>query len=180
MCAHSVPWCCPRPGLEPSSLAWCHVWLHVHWSSYWLDVNLASFDFRGLLQPGPLPRPWPPSAPGEPVFWRFLAGWGSATSLTACCVLSSGEGVWSNQGCARTEGDLTYSVCHCTHLTNFAILMQVVPLQVRAGLGLRWGRGLQEQLCCVARGPACVGDPTLSAWGSHALSLGVPAASAMC
>ncbi|XP_040842800.1 adhesion G-protein coupled receptor D1 [Ochotona curzoniae] len=46
---------------------------------------------------------------------------------------SSGEGVWSNQGCARTEGDLTYSVCHCTHLTNFAILMQVVPLQLAHG-----------------------------------------------
>uniref|UniRef100_A0A5F9CH66 Adhesion G protein-coupled receptor D1 n=1 Tax=Oryctolagus cuniculus TaxID=9986 RepID=A0A5F9CH66_RABIT len=46
---------------------------------------------------------------------------------------SSGEGVWSNQGCARTAGNLTYSVCHCTHLTNFAILMQVVPLQLAHG-----------------------------------------------
>ena len=48
------------------------------------------------------------------------------------CALSSGEGVWSSQGCALTEGNLTYSVCHCTHLTNFAILMQVVPLKVSA------------------------------------------------
>lgn len=31
------------------------------------------------------------------------------------------------------EGTLSYSVCRCTHLTNFAILMQVVPLEVRAG-----------------------------------------------
>ncbi|XP_047417534.1 adhesion G-protein coupled receptor D1 isoform X2 [Sciurus carolinensis] len=46
---------------------------------------------------------------------------------------SSGEGVWSSQGCVRTEGNLTYSVCHCTHLTNFAILMQVVPLQLTRG-----------------------------------------------
>ncbi|XP_063502900.1 adhesion G-protein coupled receptor D1 isoform X8 [Pongo pygmaeus] len=42
---------------------------------------------------------------------------------------SSGEGVWSNQGCALTRGNLTYSICRCTHLTNFAILMQVVPLE---------------------------------------------------
>nr|XP_045012954.1 adhesion G-protein coupled receptor D1 [Jaculus jaculus] len=46
---------------------------------------------------------------------------------------SSGQGVWSSQGCARTEGNLTYSVCHCTHLTNFAILMQVVPLELSRG-----------------------------------------------
>lgn len=46
---------------------------------------------------------------------------------------SSGEGVWSSQGCALTEGNLTHSVCRCTHLTNFAILMQVVPLQLTRG-----------------------------------------------
>lgn len=33
------------------------------------------------------------------------------------------------------EGTLSYSVCRCTHLTNFAILMQVVPLEVRARTG---------------------------------------------
>ncbi|XP_046301935.1 adhesion G-protein coupled receptor D1 isoform X1 [Marmota monax] len=46
---------------------------------------------------------------------------------------SSGGGVWSSQGCARTEGNLSYSVCRCTHLTNFAILMQVVPLELTRG-----------------------------------------------
>ncbi|XP_064337399.1 adhesion G-protein coupled receptor D1 isoform X3 [Camelus dromedarius] len=46
---------------------------------------------------------------------------------------SSGEGVWSNQGCALTEGNLSYSTCRCTHLTNFAILMQVVPLELALG-----------------------------------------------
>ncbi|XP_078193905.1 adhesion G-protein coupled receptor D1 isoform X13 [Callithrix jacchus] len=46
---------------------------------------------------------------------------------------SSREGVWSNQGCVLTEGNLTYSVCRCTHLTNFAILMQVVPLELARG-----------------------------------------------
>uniref|UniRef100_F1RFQ8 Adhesion G-protein coupled receptor D1 n=1 Tax=Sus scrofa TaxID=9823 RepID=F1RFQ8_PIG len=46
---------------------------------------------------------------------------------------SSGEGVWSNQGCGLVEGNLSYSVCRCTHLTNFAILMQVVPLELTHG-----------------------------------------------
>ncbi|XP_057893112.1 adhesion G-protein coupled receptor D1 isoform X2 [Melospiza georgiana] len=43
---------------------------------------------------------------------------------------SNGSGVWSDEGCVRQSGDLNYSVCLCNHLTNFAILMQVVPLQL--------------------------------------------------
>lgn len=58
--------------------------------------------------------------------------WAVASTECFSCVLSSGEGVWSDQGCALIAGNLSYSVCRCTHLTNFAILMQVVPLEVRA------------------------------------------------
>lgn len=43
---------------------------------------------------------------------------------------SSTPPIWSSEGCNRTEGTLNYSICHCNHLTNFAILMQVVPLQL--------------------------------------------------
>nr|XP_019604370.1 PREDICTED: adhesion G-protein coupled receptor D1 isoform X1 [Rhinolophus sinicus] len=46
---------------------------------------------------------------------------------------SSGDGVWSTQGCVLTEGNLGYSTCRCSHLTNFAILMQVVPLELTRG-----------------------------------------------
>lgn len=46
---------------------------------------------------------------------------------------SSKEGVWSNKGCVRAHGNMTYSVCLCNHLTNFAILMQVVPLKISTG-----------------------------------------------
>ncbi|XP_060787256.1 adhesion G-protein coupled receptor D1 isoform X5 [Neoarius graeffei] len=40
------------------------------------------------------------------------------------------EGVWSNNGCLRAGGNLSYSICVCNHLTNFAILMQVVPVEL--------------------------------------------------
>ncbi|KAJ8379916.1 hypothetical protein SKAU_G00006940 [Synaphobranchus kaupii] len=43
---------------------------------------------------------------------------------------SNKEGVWSNEGCVRSGGNLSYSVCLCNHLTNFAILMQVVPVEL--------------------------------------------------
>uniref|UniRef100_A0A8C8MNS7 Adhesion G protein-coupled receptor D1 n=1 Tax=Oncorhynchus tshawytscha TaxID=74940 RepID=A0A8C8MNS7_ONCTS len=39
-------------------------------------------------------------------------------------------GVWSNEGCVRSGGNMSYSVCLCNHLTNFAILMQVVPMEL--------------------------------------------------
>lgn len=61
--------------------------------------------------------------------------WGALLILnpnTDCNVyfFSSKEGVWSNEGCMRTGGNLSYSICVCNHLTNFAILMQVVPVEV--------------------------------------------------
>ena len=62
-------------------------------------------------------------------------GWALLPTDGSSCVLSSGEGIWSNQGCALTEGTLSSSVCRCTHLTNFAILMQVAPLEVSARRG---------------------------------------------
>ncbi|KAM8960732.1 adhesion G-protein coupled receptor D1 [Pelodytes ibericus] len=43
---------------------------------------------------------------------------------------SSGAGIWSSEGCIRVGGNLNYSVCRCNHLTNFAILMQVVPVKL--------------------------------------------------
>ncbi|KAM7145055.1 adhesion G-protein coupled receptor D1 [Macrochelys suwanniensis] len=43
---------------------------------------------------------------------------------------SNGSAMWSIEGCVRDGGDLNYSVCLCNHLTNFAILMQVVPLEL--------------------------------------------------
>nr|XP_012311361.1 adhesion G-protein coupled receptor D1 isoform X2 [Aotus nancymaae] len=46
---------------------------------------------------------------------------------------SSREGVWSNQGCVLAGGNRTHSICRCTHLTNFAVLMQVVPLELARG-----------------------------------------------
>uniref|UniRef100_A0A9J7YQB0 Adhesion G protein-coupled receptor D1 n=1 Tax=Cyprinus carpio carpio TaxID=630221 RepID=A0A9J7YQB0_CYPCA len=40
------------------------------------------------------------------------------------------EGVWSSEGCVRADGNMSFSICLCNHLTNFAILMQVVPMEL--------------------------------------------------
>ncbi|XP_072019696.1 adhesion G-protein coupled receptor D1-like [Amphiura filiformis] len=36
-------------------------------------------------------------------------------------------GVWSTDGCVADSSSITSTTCHCTHLTNFAVLMQVNP-----------------------------------------------------
>lgn len=48
---------------------------------------------------------------------------------------SSRPAVWSDEGCTRLESSrhLDSSTCRCSHLTNFAILMQVVPLELTQG-----------------------------------------------
>uniref|UniRef100_A0A9J8A4Q7 Adhesion G protein-coupled receptor D1 n=1 Tax=Cyprinus carpio carpio TaxID=630221 RepID=A0A9J8A4Q7_CYPCA len=51
-------------------------------------------------------------------------------NLYVCVCFSSKEGVWSNEGCVRADGNLSFSICLCNHLTNFAILMQVVPMEL--------------------------------------------------
>ncbi|XP_069789669.1 adhesion G-protein coupled receptor D1-like [Narcine bancroftii] len=59
----------------------------------------------------------------------------SSLTFLWCAFLdfSSGKGVWSNKGCIRIRGNGSHSVCLCNHLTNFAILMQVVPLELGRG-----------------------------------------------
>ena len=50
--------------------------------------------------------------------------------------VSSTPGVWSDQGCRLHATNKSHTVCHCYHLTSFAVLMQVnenadVKLSVR-------------------------------------------------
>uniref|UniRef100_A0A7M4FLS7 Adhesion G-protein coupled receptor D1 n=1 Tax=Crocodylus porosus TaxID=8502 RepID=A0A7M4FLS7_CROPO len=65
--------------------------------------------------------------------WQYSQAVNKSNKVYLYCAFldySNGSGVWSNEGCVRESGDLNYSVCLCNHLTNFAILMQVVPLKL--------------------------------------------------
>uniref|UniRef100_UPI00358FEB7F adhesion G-protein coupled receptor D1-like n=1 Tax=Myxine glutinosa TaxID=7769 RepID=UPI00358FEB7F len=48
----------------------------------------------------------------------------------AFLIFSGGQGVWSDSGCMREQGNRSHSSCKCNHLTNFAILMQVISLEL--------------------------------------------------
>nr|XP_014354122.1 PREDICTED: adhesion G-protein coupled receptor F3-like [Latimeria chalumnae] len=57
----------------------------------------------------------------------------SVNLQTAVCVywdflLEEGKGAWNRDGCrSKTDGDIT--ICNCSHLTSFAVLMSNSPLQ---------------------------------------------------
>ena len=40
------------------------------------------------------------------------------------------DGQWSDFGCEVVDTNVTHTVCSCNHLTNFAVLMNVVGTEV--------------------------------------------------
>ena len=48
------------------------------------------------------------------------------------------SGRWDTEGCVRNDSlsNSTHTVCECTHLTNFAILLSARPLDLPAGVAL--------------------------------------------
>ncbi|XP_038619834.1 adhesion G-protein coupled receptor D1 [Tachyglossus aculeatus] len=113
----------------------------VHYKDYWMSVT--SYLISLKVEP---PPNLSPNLSGSPLITIHLTHkltarqHSQATNKSNrvflyCAFLdfSSGEGVWSNEGCVLSRGNLSYSICHCNHLTNFAILMQVVPLELSHG-----------------------------------------------
>ncbi len=51
-------------------------------------------------------------------------------------ILSAGE--WSEKGCSRNNelSNISVTVCECTHLTHFAILLSAAPQKLSAGVTL--------------------------------------------
>lgn len=100
---------------------------HMSPITQWLLQSALCMGLRNAPEGAAGPADW-----GTSGFNGFAPGV-STDHVSHVC--SSGDGVWSTQGCVLTEGNLGYSTCRCSHLTNFAILMQVVPLEVRARRG---------------------------------------------
>uniref|UniRef100_A0A3B4BL39 CD97 antigen-like n=1 Tax=Periophthalmus magnuspinnatus TaxID=409849 RepID=A0A3B4BL39_9GOBI len=47
------------------------------------------------------------------------------------CVYWSERGTWSTDGCREHKSNATYTVCRCEHLSSFAVLMALYPMEVR-------------------------------------------------
>ncbi|XP_026106446.1 CD97 antigen-like [Carassius auratus] len=67
----------------------------------------------------------------------------------SCVYWDETEGAWSGRGCKRTESNSTHTVCSCSHLSSFAVLMALYPVQDAFDLVLITQVGLALSLVCL-------------------------------
>ncbi|XP_059410943.1 adhesion G protein-coupled receptor E5-like isoform X2 [Carassius carassius] len=67
----------------------------------------------------------------------------------SCVYWDEIEGAWSGRGCERTESNSTHTVCSCSHLSSFAVLMALYPVQDSFDLVLITRVGLVLSLVCL-------------------------------
>lgn len=70
--------------------------------------------------------------------------------LKYMCAYWSERGVWATDGCSRQEAsNATHTVCRCEHLSSFAVLMALYPMEHTFGLQLVTKIGLIISLLCL-------------------------------
>ncbi|XP_016112885.1 CD97 antigen-like [Sinocyclocheilus grahami] len=67
----------------------------------------------------------------------------------SCVYWDESEGAWSGRGCERAESNSTHTVCSCSHLSSFAVLMALYPVQDAFELVLITRVGLVLSLVCL-------------------------------
>ncbi|XP_078285490.1 adhesion G protein-coupled receptor E3-like [Rhinoraja longicauda] len=66
----------------------------------------------------------------EPITLTFSNKKLGANNKRAKCVFWNSSALsWSTQGCQLVEFKVTYTVCSCTHLTSFAVLMALIEVE---------------------------------------------------
>ncbi|KTF78300.1 hypothetical protein cypCar_00049248 [Cyprinus carpio] len=67
----------------------------------------------------------------------------------SCVYWNESEGAWSGRGCEKAESNSTHTVCSCSHLSSFAVLMALYPVQDSFDLVLITRVGLVLSLVCL-------------------------------
>ncbi|KAF3700060.1 Adhesion G protein-coupled receptor L1 [Channa argus] len=87
----------------------------------------------------------------EPVNLTFYHLTQSVESSHTCAFWDSSEegGSWSARGCSVVESNREYTVCSCTHLSSFAVLMALYEMENKFELQLITWVGLSLSLICL-------------------------------
>ncbi|TRY86171.1 hypothetical protein DNTS_030220 [Danionella cerebrum] len=67
----------------------------------------------------------------------------------SCVFWEESEGAWSRRGCEREWSNSSHTLCSCSHLSSFAVLMALHPLQDSFELELLTRLGLVLSLICL-------------------------------
>lgn len=58
------------------------------------------------------------------------------SAATYTCAYWSENGTWSPNGCQEESTNVTHTVCKCSHLSSFAVLMALTPMEVSVNVNL--------------------------------------------
>ncbi|XP_029594901.1 CD97 antigen [Salmo trutta] len=78
----------------------------------------------------------------------------SSEIIYTCVFWSEGRvheegGAWSRRGCTKVTSNATHTVCSCTHLSSFAVLMALYPVKHTFELSLLTWLGLSVSVVCL-------------------------------
>ncbi|KAL1281546.1 hypothetical protein QQF64_000349 [Cirrhinus molitorella] len=86
----------------------------------------------------------------EPVMLVFTHVEGESGGAAYSCVYwDEAERAWSERGCERAWSNGTHTACSCSHLSSFAVLMALYPVQEKLELELITRVGLALSLVCL-------------------------------
>ncbi|XP_037328226.2 adhesion G protein-coupled receptor E1 [Pungitius pungitius] len=81
---------------------------------------------------------------------RHLQDKTESDRLSYICAYWKESGTWSTDGCYQLTSNATHSVCACTHLSSFAVLMALYDIKHTFGLQVVTKIGLAISLLCLA------------------------------
>lgn len=58
------------------------------------------------------------------------------SGVTYTCAYWSERDTWSPDGCFQESSNITHTVCKCYHLSSFAVLMALTPIEVSKSVDL--------------------------------------------
>ncbi|XP_008286763.1 CD97 antigen-like [Stegastes partitus] len=80
---------------------------------------------------------------------RHLEDEAESPRLRYICAYWNEKGVWSTDGCSPEYSNATHTSCTCKHLSSFAVLMALYPMEHTFGLLLVTKIGLTISLLCL-------------------------------
>ncbi|XP_069023892.1 adhesion G protein-coupled receptor E5 [Embiotoca jacksoni] len=80
---------------------------------------------------------------------RHLQDLEESSEVKYICAYWNERGAWSTDGCDQQHSNATHTVCTCEHLSSFAVLMALYPMEHTFGLLLVTKMGLALSLVCL-------------------------------
>lgn len=83
------------------------------------------------------------------ITFRHLEDIEESANVSYICAYWTETGAWSTDGCSKQDSNASRTICTCNHLSSFAVLMALHPIEHTYGLELVTKIGLTISLLCL-------------------------------